>query len=105
MLTLLKFVGDGAVFLPPLRFIHTRDLNLAISLSDAISIEIILSWNFWNRDVTRILPVQIVSLSKIALTNSLCKHYFKVGLHYGDYRSKLGPFEEQKNIFYIQKRL
>jgi hypothetical protein len=25
----------------------------------------------------------------------------KVGLHYGDYRSKLVPFEEQKNIFYI----
>jgi hypothetical protein len=26
-------------------------------------------------------------------------------LHYGDYRSKLVPFEEQKNIFYILKRL
>jgi hypothetical protein len=25
----------------------------------------------------------------------------KVGLHYGDYRSKLVPFEEQKNIFHI----
>jgi hypothetical protein len=25
----------------------------------------------------------------------------KVGLHYGDYRSK--PFEDQKNIFYILK--
>jgi hypothetical protein len=29
-------------------------------------------------------------------------HY---GLHYGNYRSKLVPFEEQKNIFYILKRL
>jgi hypothetical protein len=29
----------------------------------------------------------------------------KAGLHYGDYRSKLVPFEEQKNILYILKRL
>jgi hypothetical protein len=29
----------------------------------------------------------------------------KVGLHYSDYRSKLVPLEEQKNIFYILKRL
>ncbi len=29
--------------------------------------------------------------------------YQKVGLHYGDYRSKLVHFEEQKNIFYIKK--
>ena len=28
---------------------------------------------------------------------------FKVDLHYGDYRSKLVPFEAQKNIFYIKK--
>ena len=25
----------------------------------------------------------------------------KVGLHYGDYRSKLASFEPQKNIFYV----
>ncbi len=29
----------------------------------------------------------------------------KVGLHYSDCRSKLVPFEEHKNIFYILKRL
>jgi hypothetical protein len=29
----------------------------------------------------------------------------KVDLHYNDYRSKLVPFEGQKNIFYILKRL
>jgi hypothetical protein len=28
----------------------------------------------------------------------------KVGLHYGDYRSKLAPFEAQKNIFYTLKK-
>ncbi len=28
-----------------------------------------------------------------------------VHLHYGDYRSRLVPFEDQKNIFYILKRL
>jgi hypothetical protein len=28
----------------------------------------------------------------------------KVGLHYSYYHSKLVPFEEQKNIFYILKR-
>ena len=27
--------------------------------------------------------------------------FIKVGLHYGDYRSKLVPFKPQKNIFYI----
>jgi hypothetical protein len=27
----------------------------------------------------------------------------KAGLHYGDYHSKLVPFEAQKNIFYTQK--
>ncbi len=31
------------------------------------------------------------------------KHYFKAGLHYGDYHSKLVPFEEQKNMLYIKK--
>ncbi len=36
----------------------------------------------------------------------LGKHYriivqnLMVGLHYGDYRSRLVPFEPQKNIFY-----
>jgi hypothetical protein len=25
----------------------------------------------------------------------------KVGLHYGGYRSKLVPFEEQQNIFFL----
>jgi hypothetical protein len=34
-----------------------------------------------------------------------CKGYLKVGLHYGDYCSKLVNFEEQKNNFYILKRL
>jgi hypothetical protein len=34
-----------------------------------------------------------------------CKPHFKVGLHYADYRSKLVPFEEQKNIFYFKKTL
>jgi hypothetical protein len=29
----------------------------------------------------------------------------EAGLHCGDYRSKLVPFEEQKNIFYALKRL
>jgi len=29
----------------------------------------------------------------------------KVGLHYGDYCSKLVLFEEHKNIFYYLKRL
>ncbi len=29
--------------------------------------------------------------------------FLKVGLHKGDYRSKLVPFEAQKNILYIQK--
>jgi hypothetical protein len=28
----------------------------------------------------------------------------KFGLHYGDYRSKLVPFEEQNNIFCILKK-
>jgi len=32
--------------------------------------------------------------------NSL-KGLLKVGLYYGDYRSELVPFEDQKNIFYI----
>jgi hypothetical protein len=27
----------------------------------------------------------------------------KAGLHYGGYRSKLVHFEEQKNIFYVEK--
>ncbi len=30
---------------------------------------------------------------------------FKAGLYNGDYRSKLVPFEAQKNIFYIKKAL
>jgi hypothetical protein len=29
----------------------------------------------------------------------------KAGLHYGDYRSKLVHFEEQKNIFFVLKGL
>jgi hypothetical protein len=29
----------------------------------------------------------------------------KLGLHYGDYCSKLMPFEDKKNIFYFFKRL
>ncbi len=32
---------------------------------------------------------------------TLSREKLKVGLHYGDYRSKLVPFEEHKNIFYI----
>jgi hypothetical protein len=35
-----------------------------------------------------------------ALTHSnALKLYLKVRLHYGDYRSKLARFKEQKNIF------
>ncbi len=32
-----------------------------------------------------------------------CKHHFKAGLHYSDYRSKLVHFEAPKNIFYVLK--
>jgi hypothetical protein len=38
-----------------------------------------------------------------AITAAVAK--VRVDLHYGNYRSKLVPFEEQKNIFFILKRL
>jgi hypothetical protein len=49
--------------------------------------------------------IEIASLGKIAGPHHLCKQTFKVGLHYSDDRSELVPSEEQKNIFYILKRL
>ncbi len=41
-----KLVRNRASVNAPLRFVHTCDLNLAISLSDAISIEILIFPSF-----------------------------------------------------------
>ncbi len=52
--------------------------------------------------------VQIMGYASTAvsrLENSAQVLTLKVDLHYGDYHSKLVPFEEQKNISYIFKRL
>jgi hypothetical protein len=38
--------------------------------------------------------------TKIQVLQQAC---LKAGLHYGDYHSKLGHFEAQKNIFYVKK--
>ncbi len=42
-------------------------------------------------------------MCKLSAKLRQCKRALKVGLHKGDYRSKLVPFEAQKNILYIQK--
>ena len=49
------------------------------------------------------LSIKTLSAEGYYMTFSISS--LKVGLHYGNYRSKLVPFEEQKNILYILKRL
>jgi hypothetical protein len=44
-------------------------------------------------------------IDKHVIFYRLCKHHLKASLHNGDYRAKLVPFEAQKNILYIEKRL
>ncbi len=45
------------------------------------------------------------SNTKCQATSLLSKSCLKVGLHYGDYRSKLLHFDAQKNIFYVWKSI
>ncbi len=49
-------------------------------------------------------PIQAGSdLTHLTWPKLIVKKHPSTGLHYGNYRSKLVPFEEQKNIFYILK--
>ncbi len=49
---------------------------------------------------TEILRFEIAYFSNLAHAWSGKLGKYKVDLHYGDYRSKLGLFEEQENIFF-----
>ncbi len=50
-------------------------------------------------------PLNLVAAPAAPALPPLPPPAVKFGLHYGDYRSKLAPFKEQKKIFYILKRL
>jgi hypothetical protein len=50
--------------------------------------------------MTETTPAATTTSTAISSTTVTVTATVKIGLHYGDYRSKLVPFEAQKNIFY-----